>query len=154
MTARDKATKMKNIKIIESHLRNRTAYETAIRNLEKQLDYIMPKMTASYEAREGSVGFTLRSSTEDIALDRIEGRRALAIREEITMNQFILEAIAEALADLDQAGRDFIRYRYDEGLTFAQVAQAMGYSSETSVFTIRNRVFNRLLITLAGVTKL
>lgn len=149
--AKDKATKMKNIKLIEIHLRNRPAYEAAIRNLAKQLDYIMPKITASYEAREGSVGFTLRSSTEDIALDRIEGRRALQIREEMTHYQLVLDAINDALEILDPQERDFIRYRYEEVMTFAQVARAMGYSSETSVFTIRNQVFNRLLIMLSGI---
>ena len=151
---KNKSEKMLAIRKIEYHLRNLASYRTGIKSLEKQLDYIMPNTTTRYERREGGFSFTVRSSTEDVALDRIEGKRALDIREQIARYQIIVDTIDAALKDLKPQQRQFIELRYFQDLTFVEIATKMGYSAESSVFTIRNHTFNRLLITCAGITQL
>lgn len=146
-----KSEKILSIRKIENHLRNLASYRTGIKSLEKQLEYIMPNTTASYELREGGFSFTVRSSTEDVALDRIEGKRALDIRERIGRYQIIIDTIEDALADLKPLQRKFIELRYFQELTFMEIAPKLGYSAESSVFTIRNQAFHRLLITCAGI---
>lgn len=148
---KNKSEKMMAIRKIESHLRNLGAYRTGIKNLEKQLDYILPNTTASYEAREGSFSFTVRSSTEDVAIDRIEGKRALDIREKISRFSIIIETIEAALADLKDQERTFIDLRYFQDLTFQEIAHKMDYT-ESTIFMIRNQAFHRLLITCSGIT--
>lgn len=151
MLLNSKAKRIQMIKVIERHLRNYKTYEIGIKNLKKQLDYIMPNVTASYELVEGSSGtFNIASKTEGFAIDRIESRRALELYEDIKQYQMILDAIDEALSGLEEAEREFIRCRYMENMTIPKTAMQLGYS-EKHIFNIRNSAFGKLLISLKGI---
>lgn len=143
--------KTKAIKSIERHLRNYETYRTAIKNLKKQLDYIMPELTASYDVAEGSNGtFNITSQTEQYAIDRIESRKALELHEDIQKYQIILESIDESLNVLDDIEREFVKLRYFKGYNVTKVADELDFS-EKHVFNIRKGVFDKLVIALKGI---
>jgi len=146
-----KSVRIQNIKKIERHLRNYHTYKVGIKNLTKQLEYIMPSMTASYDLVGGSSGvFNIKSDTENYAIDRIESRRALELHEDIKRYEIIISAIDEALNGLEETEKEFIEHRYIEGMTITKTAMELGYS-EQHIFNIRNRAFNKLLISLKGI---
>lgn len=149
-----KTKKSQRIKDIEYHLRNYHTYKVGIKNLTNQLNYIMPNVTANFELMEGSAGtFSISSNTEKYAIDRIESRKALDLHEDIKRYELIIKSIDEALKGLEETERDFIRYRYIEGMTIAKTSLKLGYS-EQHIFNIRNHAFNKLLISLRGILEL
>src|SRR5690625_1732372 len=110
-------------KIIEKHLRNYTTYKVGIVTLKKQLDYIMPDVTASYELSAGSTGtFNIESKTEKFAIDRIESKRALVLHEDIRIYSLLVDSIDKAIANLDEVEREFVKYRYINRNTVIQTA--------------------------------
>lgn len=143
--------KTKAIKSIEYHLRNYETYKTAIRNLNKQLEYIMPDTTANYELADGSNGtFNITSKTEKYAIDRIESRKALELYEDIQRYQIILDSIDESLKVLDDTEQEFVRLRYFKGYPVSKVAQELDFSDK-HIFNIRKGVFDKLVIALRGI---
>ena len=146
--------KKKDYKIIESHLRNYRNYLAGIKNMNKQMDYIMPGITANYELREESMGaFVFSSSTEKFAIDRIESKRALQLHEDIMIYELIINSIDVALAELDDDEREFVELRYFKNQSILMVAEKMGYS-ERQVFLIRNAVREILGISLKNLVNL
>lgn len=120
-------------------------------NLKKKLDFIMPNMTATYEVVENSKGtFRITSSTENFAIDRIESKRALLLHEDIEKYSMIIDSIDEAILELDTLERKFVEVRYINRKTITQTAQTLGYS-EKHIFNLRNRVFDKLLISLRSL---
>lgn len=149
-----KKQQAKKFKIIENHLKNYRNYQAGIRNLQKQLDYILPNITAKYEIMEGSVGsFTFKSTTEDFAIDRIEGKRALQLHEDIAVFQLIIDCIDNAVKELDQVEQQFLKLRYFKGFTFEAIAHEMGYT-ERNLFFVRNNIRDKLLISLKNIVNL
>lgn len=143
--------KKKSIKIIETHLRNYRSYKVAIRNLQNQLDLIMPNVTTSYELKEGSTGvFKIWSTTEQVVLDRLESARALQINEQMRNYQIIIDSIEEALNALGEQERLYVELRYFEGLNTERIAERMNCSIP-NLFRLRKRVLDRLLISLSNV---
>mgnify|MGYP001371618106 CR=1 FL=1 len=143
--------KKKSIKIIETHLRNYRSYKVAIRNLQNQLDLIMPNVTTSYELKEGSTGvFKIWSTTEQVVLDRLESARALQIDEQIRNYQIIIDSIEEALNALGEQERLYVELRYFEGLNTERIADKMSCSIP-NLFRLRKRVLDRLSISLSNV---
>lgn len=143
--------KKKSIKIIETHLRNYRSYKVAIRNLQNQLDLIMPNVTTSYELKEGSTGvFKIWSTTEQVVLDRLESARALQINEQMRNYQIIIDSIEEALNALGEQERLYVELRYFEGLNTERIADKMSCSIP-NLFRLRKRVLDRLLISLSNV---
>ena len=143
--------KKKSIKIIETHLRNYRSYKVAIRNLQNQLDLIMPNVTTSYELKEGSTGvFKIWSTTEQVVLDRLESARALQIDEQIRNYQIIVDSIEEALNALGEQERLYVELRYFEGLNTERIADKMSCSIP-NLFRLRKRVLDRLSISLSNV---
>lgn len=141
----------KIIKKIESFLRNYNHYIVGIKNMKRQLDFIMPSMTAKYELVEGSTGtFTISSSTEKYAIDRIESKRALELHENIQRYELIINSIDGALKELDTLERQFVKLRYFEQKTFQQTAIDLGYS-EKYIFNLRNSIMDKLIISLKGL---
>lgn len=146
-----KSKKRDKFKKIEHYLRNYRHYKTGIRNLQKQLDYLLPGITADYEIKEGSIGsFTFKSKTEFAAIDRIEGKRALQIHEDILLYKIIIEAIEDGLNELEDYEREFIEYRYFEGWTFDKTAMQMGYT-ERNLFHMRSSILDKLLISMKNI---
>ena len=146
-----KENRNKEFKKIERYLRNYKNYKTGLITLKKQLDFIMPSMTASYEILEGSTGtFNIKNETEQFAIERIEGKRALVIHEDIQRYKIIIESIDEALKELDDIEKTFVQLRYFERRTIQQTSIEIGYS-EKYVFNLRNQVLDKLLISLKGL---
>ena len=134
---------------IENHLRFYKTYLVGIRNCEQQLEYIMPNITTKYGAdNHGSFFYVVTDSTCNVALDRIEGKRALDLREEIAKYKIITKSIDQAIAELKPQEQDFVKYRYFECLPMHDVKQKLGYSEEKSVYRLRKHVLDKLMISL------
>ena len=145
--------KKKSIRIIERHLRNYKTYKVAIKNLQKQLDYIMPDITANYELKEGTTGtFNITSSTEEAVLDRLESARALHLHEQIRQYKLITDSIDEALEALGEQERSFVRLRYFDGWTVEKTADEL-HCSVQNAFKIRSHALDRLSISLKDVSR-
>lgn len=141
-------------RIIENHLKNYRNYLAGIRNMQKQIDYSLPKITANYDLREESIGtFMFSSSTERFAIDRIESSSALKLHEDIVIYELIVNSIDEAIAELAEEEREFVELRYFNGYTIMGTAEEMGYS-ERQVYLIRNNVRDQLLISLKNIIML
>ena len=147
----NKTIRANHIKQIEKYLRQYKTYKIGVMTLQKQLDYIMPNITATYEIADGSVGtFRLTSSTEQYAIDRIESKRALIIYEDIERYNLIINSIDRAVSELDELEKEFVELRYINRKTIAQTTIEMGYS-EKHIFNIRKNVLDKLLISLRGL---
>jgi DNA-directed RNA polymerase specialized sigma subunit len=149
MKIQSKSTKER---ILENHLRYFKTYQVGVKNLEQQLEYIMPSLVTNYSAEAGGGSFfSISNTTEKFALDRIEGKRALDLREEIERYKLITSCIQNALEDLKEKERDFVKYRYFDCLSIQEVKSKMGYSEDKSIFRIRRHVLDKLLISLSNL---
>lgn len=137
---------------IENHLRFYNAYKIGIKNCEKQLEYIMPSLVSRYEVSiESGESFWIVNNTEKVALDRIESKHALDLKEQIEHFTLITASIDAALLELKPEEMDFVNHRYFCSLPIQEVKQVMGYSEEKSVYRIRRRVLEKLLISLQNL---
>jgi hypothetical protein len=134
---------------IESHLRFFKTYLVGIKNCEQQLEYIMPNITTKFGAdSQGSFFYVVADSTCNIAIDRIEGKRALDLKEEIEKYKIITKSIEKAVAELKPQEQDFVKHRYFECLPMHEVKIKLGYSEEKSVYRLRRHVLDKLMISL------
>lgn len=148
-----KSDRIKGIKSIEKYLRQYTTYKIGILTLQKQLDHIMPNITASYEVEEGSIGtFNIKSDIQDVAIDRIESKRALVLHEDMARYSLIVESIDDAVSELDDIERDFVELRYINRNTIQRTSIELGYS-EKHIFNLRHQVMDKFLISLKGLTQ-
>lgn len=139
---------------IEGYLRNYKSYKAGIKNLQQQLDWILPGITATYSAEEGSSGtFNIKSKVEDTVLDRLESKQALDLKETMTMYHLIVDSIDRAMKELEENERTFVEERYFKLKSMEQVAEVMGYH-EKHVQRIRNSVIDKLMIGLLNILKL
>lgn len=146
--------KRNKIKRIESHLFHLKHYRVAIRNLERQLHYIMPNLTANYSIEGGGGGvFTVSSTTERAAIDRIESRRALNIYEEIERYTLLIDCIETSLQTLTDQERKFVELRYMQERPVIQVSQEMDYSVP-HIYRLRDQVLEKLALSLLSVVDL
>jgi DNA-directed RNA polymerase specialized sigma subunit len=136
---------------IESHLRHYETYKIGIANCKQQLEYIMPNITAKYDYIEGASSFKITNTTERIAIDRIESKRALDLHESIANYQIIIDSIDRALSELKEHEREFIKLRYFDCLPMSVVKQKLGYSEEKSVYRIRRHILDKLQISLKNL---
>lgn len=147
-------TKRNRIKAVERHLFNYRTYEVAIDNLTRQLNWIMPNITASYEAMEGTTGtFMISSSTERTAIDRIESRRAMEIHEEKNRYELILNCIDAALATLTKDERSFIETRYFQGVPVPEIAHKKN-AGVASMYRLKDQTLEKLAISLSALESL
>lgn len=143
-------TKAIREKEIEKHLRFYKTYMTGIKNCEQQLDYIMPTMIPRYEGNNDS-GFWVVNNTEKVAIDRIESFRALELREEIERYKILTHSIENAVEALEMVERAFVHLRYFECKSISEVAHALGYAEEKSIYRIRRNTLDKLSISLKGL---
>jgi len=147
-------SKKAKIKEIEYHLRQYKTYQITIKNIEQQLEWILPSMTASYDAQEGSCGtFNITSKVETAVLDRLESKQALDLLEEKSRYEVILSSIDRAMSLLSEKEIKFIQSRYFERKSIAEVAEEMTYS-EKHMQNIKKNIMDSLLISLSGVLKI
>ena len=137
---------------IENHLRFYKTYLVGIKNCEQQLEYIMPNITTKFGAdNHGSFFYVVSDTTCNVAIDRIEGKRALDLREEIDKYTIITQSIDKAYAELKEQEQDFVKYRYFDCLPMHEVKSKLGYAEERSVYRIRKHVLNKLMISLHNI---
>jgi DNA-directed RNA polymerase specialized sigma subunit len=147
----NKATKER---VIEAHLRHYNTYRVGIINCQKQLDYIMPSLVSGYKTDGSSSIFYISNNTEKVALDRIESKRAIDLKEEIEQFKIVVDTIDNAYEELKTQEKEFVRLRYFECLPIYEVKTKMGYSEEKSVYRIRRHVLDKLLISLNNLLSL
>lgn len=137
---------------IERHLRNYNQYKIGIRNYQHQLELIMPSITPFYELREGSSGgFDVHSATEDVAIERVEGAKAENLRRERDRLQVIVDCIERAFEGLSEIEKQFIEMRYFNEFTARKTAICLKYS-ESNIYNLRNKVLDKLVKSLRGIT--
>lgn len=148
-------TKAQKERTIESFLRFYKQYQTGIKNCEQQLEYIMPSLVSRYEiSTDSGESFFIVNNTEKVALDRIESKRALDLREEIERFKLIITSIDNALETLNDNEKHFVILRYFECKTIAAVTSALGYAEEKSIYRIRRHTLDKLLISLNNLLSL
>jgi hypothetical protein len=148
-------TKAMKERTIESFLRFYKQYRTGIKNCEQQLEYIMPTLVSRYEiSTDSGESFWIVNNTEKVALDRIESKRALDLREEIERFKIIISSIDNAMENLSEVEQHFVVLRYFECKPIAIVTNALGYAEEKSTFRIRRHVLDKLLISLNNLLSL
>lgn len=136
---------------IENHLSNYRQYQTGIKNAQMALDYLIPGYTANYEIMEGKSGyFSFKSSTETAAIDRIESRRAFVLHEDLKLYTLLVNAIDNAMSDLDETEEALIKYRYFEKWNFDQISYKLGYT-QRNLFHIKDRALEKLYVNLKTI---
>jgi hypothetical protein len=140
-------------RIIEAHLRHYKTYKVGISNCERQLNYIMPNITARYDNLQGST-FWIGNSTERIAIDRIESKRALDLHEEIERYKIICNSIDNAFAELNSMEQKFVDLRYFDRMAIYDVKTVLGYKEERAIYRIRRHVLDKFLISLNNLFSL
>lgn len=149
-----KSNRKAKIKQIEGLLRHYKSYKVGIKNIEQQLDWIMPGVTASYSDAEGSSGtFNISSKVENAVLDRMESKQALDLHEEKELYQHIVSSIDLAYDSLDHTEQQFLNERYMKKKSIPGVAAVLGYH-EKYLHQIRNNLMDKLLISLSNILKL
>lgn len=141
-------SKAEKERFIENHLRYYKTYQVGIKNCEQQLEYIMPSLVTRYSVDNNGAYFFISNDTEKVAIDRIEGKRALDLNEEIERNKLITSSIENAISNLKQQEKDFVKYRYFECLSIEEVKVKLGYSEDKSIYRIRRHVLDKLMISL------
>jgi len=145
--------KKKAVNIIEHHLRSYKTYEIGIKNLKKSLDDILPAITTNYTLREGTNGsFDISSKVEMAVLDRLEGSKAIYLKEQMKQLENIICSIDEALNALGELERKFIVCRYINGYSIDKTAQEINISVQ-QCFKLRHQVMDNLLISLRNIIK-
>jgi RinA family phage transcriptional activator len=148
----EKLTSRKEVyRKIEEHLKNYQQYKIGIRNLNLQLDNILPSITVSYEGKEGAVGtFVIHSPTEKCAIDRIESQRAIEIKRKIMNYQTLVDCIDAALEGLDKQEKDYVEYRYMFRYSISKIALTIG-ASESTIYNYRSKILEKLEVSLTGI---
>lgn len=136
---------------IEKQLRLYKTYQIGIKNCEQQLEYIMPTLISNYGLAENGSFWFIPNDTARVAVDRIESKRALDLREEIGRFKIITNSIENAVEELGAQEKNFVQLRYFEGLPLNVVKNDLGYKEEKSVFRIRRQVLDKLLISLQNL---
>jgi hypothetical protein len=148
-------SKANNERSIENHLRYFYTYKIGIKNCEQQLEYIMPSLVSRYEvSTDSGESFFIVNNTAKVALDRIESKRALDLKEEIERFKLITNSIENALENLNEIEKRFVQLRYFECKPIAIVSSALGYAEEKSVYKVRRHVLDKLMISLKNLLSL
>lgn len=114
----------------------------------------MPTLVSNYGITENGSFWFISNDTEKVAIDRIESKRALDLREEIEQFKLITDSIDAALDELTPEEWNFVQQRYFLASPMKDVKTAMGYSEEKSIYRIRRRVLDKLLISLNNLLTL
>ena len=141
-------TKAMKERTIENHLRFYNTYQIGVKNCEQQLEYIMPSLVSRCGTDENGSFFFIVNDTEKVAVDRLEGKKALDLREEIEHYKIIISSIDNAFQDLGEQEQDFVKLRYFDRLPIQDVKIKLQYSEDRSVYRIRRHVLDQLIISL------
>lgn len=136
-------------RIIENYLHKYHTYKIAVRNCNKQLNYMLPTMTS----RNGAEEF-IPNDTEEVAVNRLESKKAMQIRDEREQYRLIISCIDEAISELDEKQKAFVDLRYFKCLRIQEIKEHMKYAEEKSVYRIRKQVLDKFLISLNNLISL
>jgi hypothetical protein len=139
---------------IEQHLRFYKTYQVGIKNCVQQLEYIMPSLVTKFGIDNNGAFFFIANDTEKVAIDRIESKRALDLREEIERYNIITSSIENALGELSEIEKRFVTLRYFECKPISVVTNALDYVEDKSIYRIRRHVLDKLLISLNNLLQL
>lgn len=138
-------------KEIEYHLKNYKMYRVAIKNLERQLEYISPNITTNYsQVKDRSLPSIQYSQTETFAIKRLESEEAVNIQDEKVKYELIINSIDKSLEVMDSNETAFIKNRYFQNFSVRKTALNMNYT-EKHIFSIRKKVLEKLKISLSGI---
>jgi DNA-directed RNA polymerase specialized sigma subunit len=139
---------------IENFLNKYGTYKIGIRNCQQQLDYMLPSLTCRYDSDGMSSSYYIANNTERVALDRITSKKALDLFEEMEQFRLIVACIDNALAELPEKEREFVRYRYFLGLKMYEVKDKMNVAEERTLYRIRRVVLEKFMISLSALMNL
>lgn len=141
-------------RIIENYLRDYNTYRVGILNCEKLLEYITPSLTPGYESDGTRSLFFIGNDTAQVAVDRIEGKQAIALQEQIQKFKMITDSISRAVFELGEKQKQFVQLRYFDDLPMQKVIKEMGYAEEKSAYHLRKKVLDKFLISLNNLITL
>lgn len=139
---------------IENFLNKYNTFRIGIKNCQQQLDYMLPSLTARYDSDGMSASYYIKNDTEKVALDRITSKKALDLLEEIEHYKLIIASIDNAMAELDEKQKDFVRHRYFSNLKMYEVKAKMSVSEEKTLYRIRRQVLDKFSISLGSLINL
>jgi DNA-directed RNA polymerase specialized sigma subunit len=139
---------------IENFLNKYGTYKVGIRNCQQQLDYMLPSLTCRYDSDGMSASYYISNNTERVALDRITSKKALDILEEMEQFRLIVACIDNAMAELPEKEREFVRNRYFLGLKMYEVKAKMNVSEEKTLYRIRRVILDKFMISLKNLVNL
>ncbi|WP_078392785.1 hypothetical protein [Shouchella patagoniensis] len=143
MSVKDK-TRMEQIKVIESILRKYKTYQAGKLNLKKQLYAMLPdksKILDFERVKEDA------ESLNSILESPNQVKHAKGIHEEILHYSLITDSVDIAIEQLEEIESEFVYFRYFDNRTIKETSIEMGYG-EKHLFNLRNRVLDKLLISL------
>lgn len=142
-----------NIKerIIENFLYKYPTYKIGVKNCQKQLDYMLPSLTVRYENDGSSASYYIENDTENVAIDRITSKKALDLLEQIEQYKLIITSIDNAISQLDEREKQFVKLRYFEGLKMYEVKAKMNVSEEKTLYRLRRQILEKFLISLGNL---
>lgn len=139
---------------IENFLNKYTTYKIGIKNCKQQLDYMLPSLTTRFSSDGMSASYYIANNTEQVALDRITSKKAIDLTEEIAQYEIIISSIDNALTELDEKQKAFVKYRYFKGLKMHEIKGLMHISEEKSLYRIRRQVLDKFSISLSSLMNL
>ena len=146
--------KKQHVEIIKTHLKNYKTYKVGIKNIQQSLDEILPNITTNYDWKEGAAGvYTDGSSTENAAIYKLSGEKALYLQEQLSIYKTIVSSIDEAIAVLSEDEQKFIKCRYFDNYSIDKTALELGYSVQ-NCFKIRTQAMDKLLISLRNLIEI
>lgn len=141
-------------RIIENFLNKYGTYKVGIRNCQQQLDYMLPSLTCRYDSDGMSASYYISNNTERVALDRITSKKALDLLEEMEQFRLVVACIDNAMAELPEKEREFVRNRYFLNLKMYEVKAKMNVSEEKTLYRIRRVVLDKFMISLKNLLNL
>jgi DNA-directed RNA polymerase specialized sigma subunit len=139
---------------IENFLNKYGTYKVGIRNCQQQLDYMLPSLTCRYDSDGMSASYYISNNTERVALDRITSKKALDLLEEMEQFRLVVACIDNAMAELPEKEREFVRNRYFLNLKMYEVKAKMNVSEEKTLYRIRRVVLDKFMISLKNLLNL
>lgn len=124
-------------------------FDTAIRNLEAELETIMPQATRSViMVGQGSTGSFFESQTEEWAIKRVESPRAKRLLRLLQEKRRWRKSIKEIRAKLSEEENTFLWLRYDLEKPHDEVRETLAEQgfpmSRGTYFKLRREVIERV----------
>lgn len=139
-----------DLKVIEKYLKNYNNYKAGIKNLEKQLAYLIPGIDKLHVSENLDGKNYLQLDNGTYIIDRNISKKSFMLYEDMESYKLIINAIDEALGELDDIEIKFIDSRYIKRKSIVQTSFDLGYS-EKYIFNLRKKTLNKLRISLKSL---